>query len=513
MLRILTRILIFIVLAYVSILAIFSSSEFPTKTYHGNFMPYLVAKPITEDGYYMLTVAWNFGQGKGFEYNLGMKTSGVQPFSTIIYGTIAFFSNQVGLAKKDFPRVIILFSSILLFLFSLILKNTILTLFNEFDKDTVFFLCIIFSLLNFDLFITFTNGLETGLYILMFLISLRTYWKLLSDKSITNILAASLIFGLTALTRIDFLIISSVLLILALIFSKIKIKEVFIVVIIQFLFLLPWLIYIYNLTGTIIQSSALAQVSYLSSANLGNRIYQVILAFSQVITLNLYIRQQEFVLIIIGSVVTSLLTFSLLRSKNSFAGNQFKYISAFTALFFLIIIYSLTSYATYFYFRYFSPLITLMLLLFIPIFYKMMRDLSVTKNYLVGLLFVAVFAAHAYLYFHSGKVGGPTSLRPTYIHNNFKSSDLIGTFQSGVLGFYFENAVNLDGKINHFALSYSSHNKLNRYIDSVGINGLIEWREAFPIGNKFEFYKNWEKISDDIGDNRAICFKRRNKIL
>ena len=142
-----------------------------------------------------------------------------------------------------------------------------------------------------------------------------------------------------------------------------------------------------------------------------------------------------------------------------------------------------------------------------------MRDLSVTKNYLVGLLFVAVFAAHAYLYFHSGKVGGPTSLRPAYIYNTFKSSYLIGTFQSGVLGYYSENVINLDGKINHIALNYSRNNKLIRYIDSVGIDCLIEWKEAFPVGNKFDFYNNWEKISDDIGDNRAICFKRRIKVF
>ena len=152
----------------------------------------------------------------------------------------------------------------------------------------------------------------------------------------------------------------------------------------------------------------------------------------------------------------------------------------------------------------------MLLLLFIPIFYNMVRYFSVTKNYLVGLLVVAIFMAHAYLYFHSGKVGGPTSLRPAYAHNNFKGSDLIGTFQSGLLGYHFENVINLDGKINHVALNYSRNNKLDRYIDSVGINCLIEWKEAFPIGNKFEFYNNWIRISDDIGDNRTICFKRHD---
>ncbi|NWF89163.1 MAG: hypothetical protein HXY50_06825, partial [Ignavibacteriaceae bacterium] len=155
---------IIIVLSYALIITVFSSSEFPTKINHGNFMPYLVAKPITEDGYYMLTVAWNFGQGKGFEYNLGTKTAGVQPLATIIYGSLAFFSMNVGIEKKDFPRVIILFSAIMLLVFSIVLRSTILSLLKGSDVNIIFFLCLLFSLLNFELFITFTNGLETGLY-------------------------------------------------------------------------------------------------------------------------------------------------------------------------------------------------------------------------------------------------------------------------------------------------------------------------------------------------------------
>ncbi|MBK9284694.1 MAG: hypothetical protein IPM51_10315 [Sphingobacteriaceae bacterium] len=66
-------------------------------------------------------------------------------------------------------------------------------------------------------------------------------------------------------------------------------------------------------------------------------------------------------------------------------------------------------------------------------------------------------------------------------------------------------------KINHIALDYNQNKQLARYIDSIGIEGLIEWKFAFPIGNSKQFKKRWEKLSDDIGDGRTVCFKRRHK--
>lgn len=505
--------LILFFVCYVLFLALFSSSELPTKTYHGNFMPYLADKPISEDGFYMLTVAWNMGQGKGFEYNQGLKTTGVQPLATVIYGSLAFISNQLGIAKKDFPRVIILFSALMLFLFSVVLKNTILKFFSAFDKDIVFFLCLLFGLLNFDLFINFTNGLETGLYIFMVLISIRMYWKLINDGSSKNILIAELIFGITALTRIDFLIISSAFLIQGLLFSKIKIKAAFIILILQFLITSPWLIYTYNLTGHIIQSSAISQISYLSPSNFGNRLYQMLLAFFQITTLNIYTGQQDVILLLSGSIVCIFIFLGYLKNRKVYEERGFIYLSILSAFIVLMFSYAVLSHATYFYFRYFSPMTVLILLSIIPIVYESVKSFSLKKYLMIGSLFTIIFMAHAYLYFHSGKLGVHMSLRPAFINNNFQSGDLIGSYQSGVTGYYCENVVNLDGKINHIVLNYSQNIQLPRYIDSIGIIGLIEWKFAFPNGNSDQFNKSWEKLSDDIGDNRTMCFKRRNKVF
>jgi len=461
----------------------------------------------------MLTVAWNFGHGKGFTYNQGLKTSGVQPLSTFVFGVLAYVGNKVGTTKENFPRIIILFSALVLFFFTLELKNILLRFFKELDKNLILFLCVLFGLLNFDLFVSFTNGLETGLYIFMVLISIRMYWQLISDGSSKNILIAGLIFGITALTRIDFLIISTVMLLLALLFSKITIKVAFGIFIIQLLIISPWFIYTYNLTGHIIQSSALSQVEYINASNALNKLYLILLAFFESITLNIFTGTHQYLLIVIGLIVLTLFSIIPLKRKKIFKNLKYHYLTVLFAFIVLMLSYAIMSGAVHFYTRYFSPLIIFPILLLIPFIHDLIKKYPFRFHLLIGLFFITIFFVQAYLYFHPGKLGVILAIRPAYINKNFEANQLVGLYSSGVTGYYCSNIINLDGKINHLALNYIRKKQLINYINSVGISGLIEWEFFFPVGNTDEFNKNWEKLSDDIGDGRTMCFKRRYPIL
>ena len=501
--------LLLLFLSYVSFLAFFSSSELPTKVNHGNFMPYLADKPISEDGFYMLTVAWNFGQGKVFAYNQDIKTSGVQPLSTLIFGGLAFLSANLGISKSEFPRVIILFSGFILVLFVIVLWNTLLSLFREYDKNILLFLCILFGLFNFDIFLNFMNGLETGLYLVMIVVSFKAFWALINNQSRQNILYAGVFFGFTSLARIDFLIISTVLLIAGVLFSKIKLKSAFTIQILQLIIISPWLIYTYNLTGSILQSSAGSQMSSLNNFNIAERLYYALLAVLQINTLNIYTGQKDLVLLILGFGFTIIFIVVFIKKRKIFSRLGFIYFTILVSFAVLVLSYIVISHATYFYFRYFSPFTIFVLLVIIPIVYGFLKGLSSTKYLFICLSFGAVFFAQSYLFFHSGKLGVHMSLRPAFIKANFVDSQLVGSYQSGVTGYYCENVMNLDGKINHLALKYSREGEIMRYIDSVGIDGLIEWKFAFPPNQNDKFYKNWIKLSENIGDNRTLCFKRK----
>ena len=72
-------------------LAIFSIADFPTSLV-GGYLPYLSDKPLGEDGFYMLRVAWNIANGDGITYSTGQLTSGIQPIITFFYSLIAFIN-------------------------------------------------------------------------------------------------------------------------------------------------------------------------------------------------------------------------------------------------------------------------------------------------------------------------------------------------------------------------------------------------------------------------------------
>ena len=52
--------------------------------------PFLADKPVGEDAYYMLTVAWNIADGQGIVYNYDHSTTGIQPLSTFVYAGLAW---------------------------------------------------------------------------------------------------------------------------------------------------------------------------------------------------------------------------------------------------------------------------------------------------------------------------------------------------------------------------------------------------------------------------------------
>jgi hypothetical protein len=459
----------------------------------------------------MLTVAWNLGQGKNFEYNQGLKTSGVQPLSTIIYGVLAYVGSKFNLSKYNFPRIIILFSGLNLLIFVFVLRGTILMLFNDYDKDIILFLCIIFGLFNIDLFVSFTNGLETGIYLIVIVIAIRFYWKLINEINLKNVLAVGTLFGIAALTRIDFVIISLGLMLSGLIFSKLSFKTAFVVLILQLLIISPWLIYTYGITGSLIQSSAASQMGFINSSNAFHELRLTLLAVFQTFTLNIYTGQHDGILLIFGSIFLVIVSFLIFKKKGIYNRVQLFYLSIFISLVFLVLSYTMFSRATHFYFRYFTPVIILVLLIVIPLVYNYMKHYSLNKTVTLTILFLTVFFLHAYLYLHSGKLGVEFTLRPSSIYKNFSGNDLVGVFNSGVTGYYCQNVVNLDGKLDHKALAYKRNGHLIKYIDSLKIISLIEWEIAFPIGDKDEFFKNWNLLSDDLGDNRTVCFKRNLK--
>ena len=77
------------VMAYGLLLAAFSLPGYPHAVNPPGHVPYLLDKPVGEDGFYMLAVAWNAALGKGLVGNFDQAVTGIQPLATLLYAALA----------------------------------------------------------------------------------------------------------------------------------------------------------------------------------------------------------------------------------------------------------------------------------------------------------------------------------------------------------------------------------------------------------------------------------------
>jgi hypothetical protein len=466
----------------------------------------------------MLTVAKNFATGNGFEYNFHTPTSGVQPLSTFFYAGIFYLGNIFGFSITNILRLIIFFSALLLYSSGFLLFEVSKKLFEFTDKNLLFLLCIVFSSFNFELLIYFTNGLETGIYSSLFLLTIyfSTNIILNSDKHQRNrdVYLLGIFFGLTSLARIDFLILSLGFLIITFLKKKLRIFEIIKIIVIQCIFLVPWIIVVYKVTGSIIQSSATVQTSWITLDNLGERIFNITTALMEHMTPLIFTMHRTLLLIVVFLLIIFYLIFNRKRYPGDpFLPDRYRLLLLYWGVPFLIFVltYFIYSSATYFYLRYTALIAVFLLPFFIYLSYNALKKLKMRILYIFLTIILMLFFIQASQYFHSGKLGVHQSLRVHYIKTNFPSNEKIGVFQSGVTGFFCNNVINLDGKINNLVTEYGKANRMGNYLDSTGIDVLLEWREVFPIGNKNYFIKNWKEKTNDIGDGQTVCYIRINR--
>jgi hypothetical protein len=84
----------------------------------------------------------------------------------------------------------------------------------------------------------------------------------------------------------------------------------------------------------------------------------------------------------------------------------------------------------------------------------------------------------------------------------------VGAFQSGVVGFFHENTVNLDGKMDHQALEAWRSDEIGRYIDSEKVTVLVEWRSVLEQNLSKEYLAAWNACPGVLRDDRSVCLTR-----
>ncbi len=504
-------------LVYNLILA-FGSLEGSPKQHTGNgFFPYLNEKPLTEDGFYMLTVSWNIAAGKGIVYNYDIKTTGVQPLAAFLYAVPAYFVQSFKGDKYTFIRAVIIFSALLQVIFAFFIYWIAISISKTPNKGLYFLLSMCVVLLNFKVLLNFENGLETGLYLIL-LSAFFLYW--IKNKSlqagIKHILGMGLLSGLLVLCRLDAIIILFFFYAGLLITHRIRIGQLLLILTIAFVLYLPWQMYIWAVTDNLFQSSVRSQTTLSGFIDTYYKMQQYFVSIINHLTPFLYSGNIRLWLMFpLGFIYIILFGIGYKNYRKHLIDKSIENIFIIMSISFLalLILYFFFSAAPYFYFRYTAVIMILSFPIFVVLFSHIINKFNKLFRSITLLLPLLIFIVQAILYLHSGKSAVAFVVRPEFVKNNFSDQTRVAAFQTGVLGYYCSNVYNLDGKMDNSALRYNMNNNIGAYLDSLNIKVVLEWKDFIPVLFDQKYLAdNWDVYTEDIGDGRTICYVRKKFI-
>ncbi len=509
------RILIPLIIVYVVYsfgLTAMSHVGFPKDMQSGLPVPYLADKPVGEDGFYMLSVAWNISSGRGVVYNNNLPTTGIQPLSTAIFALLAWIVQSLGGDKWNFIRVILAFGSVNLLLFGHIVGAIVRKLTDPKVQNLGYALGFIGVVFNFTLFRLFTYGLETGIYLTLFAITIL-YTLLFPLKGIREAIVLGTLVGLTAWARIDFGVVFLIFLCISVLRRQLKMFWVVLTGTIATLFISPWFLYTFHVTGNWIPSSGAAQATLITMQSAPSRLWIMGKAVLTHMTPWCY-SVSGWIFIVAASVSFMVLVAFVfhVRGISIFLLSRLKQHPLFTNWFIgtavLTLIYPVFFWASHFYVRYSAPIVVPLTVIMAMTVCERIRSMSKTVWLVVLSTLPVCFFTWAFLSLHTGRIGNNHSVTAGFIQNYFDSVK-VGAFQSGVIGYFNSNVINLDGKVNQSALDYVKDGRLSDYIDSENIVVIVDWPGYIKSLPADWLTTNWNICGEQIPNNCSICLQRK----
>src|SRR3972149_4937108 len=448
----------------------------------------LVSRPLTEDGYYSLTVARDWAQGKGITIDGVVKTNGFQPLFTFLTSIVFLieFRDVTNSLRLILALHWIVYVLTILFL-SLITTDYFPRTING-DRDTLGW-CVIFcysvSVLT---FLIHFNGLESGLLLLIFCVIWYLYQRGVFEKDRGRFLLGVLC-GFMVLCRIDTVFFCGFLILQPLFvkgygfsekFRKVLFSSISVIVISS-----PWWAYNYLYFGSIVPISGKAQQLW---GIFPDRIWYAVSAITKVMLPFVYLGASKFemwfidIIRIVLSVLILKPVVTFIRMKRSIDDEETS-IRKQRSLVFLstaaismvnvVIWYTASSFAVWFYPRYFSPIIIFITPLYGVALWWMIQQKYKYLNWGMFLLTIPILSTIFLMYI--GNIPNEyyeDQLR--MIENVVPADDVVGAYQTGTLGFFRDGVINLDGKVNPEALLHKDHTM--EYVQMKKIRWLCDWK-------------------------------------
>lgn len=499
---------------YVLILVSSSKDGFPSLAKNIFSFPYLSEKPLTEDGFYALTIAWNLGTGKGIVYNYSIVTTGFQPLYVFSLAPAAWLLNNIGYGKIEFLRFVIIYNgfSILLFFYFLRILTRLIN--QNVNQDKVELILILLVLLNYKLFLQFFNGLETGLYLCLVCISIIFSIKIFSQKlSGFYYLLFGIVLGFTVLARIDFLLPAAAVILFLAYRKKLNLKQLLLTTSLLIITITPWFFFVFNATGSIFPTSVLVQSHFFSLFEFYDRLDKFFFALLNPAVPFFYTGMTNTLIFYIPSVIiVTILIRSFVKERfNLFNKDKMSVMFMWgLSLLLLSCVYFIFAAVPYFYPRYFAPLYVISVPILANILSNYFDKKKDSSLKILIVISVALFTLNSVAGLFYKKSTASLAARLEVLQNEFNKNKKIGMFQSGIGGYYFDNILNLDGKVNHYALQYTKRGELEKYLDSAGVEILIDWQEYFSLLDKKYLDKNWEQAKINFIDGKSVMYIRKS---
>ena len=471
-----------LVLGYGLFLSLASPIGFPASLQTDSRLPFLADKPVGEDGFYMLTVAWNLAQGHGLTSSSGEVTTGVQPLATFVYSAAALGVKSLGGDKWQLVRVVIALGVLTLVGLAFALGR-IAQLITGPDQSSQHLAAssawaAVLTLTSFHAFRLCTYGLETGLYLLLMAVTTAFVLSLKGAvPGVVDSLRLGILIGLTSLARVDFAVVAVIASVPLLLLARRWARTLIVAGFTAIAVVAPWFLWVHSVSGVWMPSSGSAQMGWSLS---WSRVGAMVAAITQQMAPWFYSGAR--IVPFLAQVMSILFIICVMwkwRRANpaayggEFAPRVFWYLAAATVS--LVPIYLFAFHSGHFYSRYISPL----LVFSIPIAALIISSLIGTGRkalLAVPASLLVVFSVQAFVSLHMGRVGNSHTLAAGYVRS-LERSVRVGAFQSGVIGYFNQDVYNLDGKVSRGALEALRIGGVGPYLESEGIERIIGWPE------------------------------------
>jgi hypothetical protein len=176
----------------------------------------------------------------------------------------------------------------------------------------------------------------------------------------------------------------------------------------------------------------------------------------------------------------------------------------------LPVVYIVFFWAAHFYARYTAPLLILATLATACALASIPSRLRAPALAAFTLVVLALNAVALWRSLHSGGIGDGHSVTAGYVSREIPKDARVGAFQSGVTGYYNENVINLDGKVNHAALVAMREKRVEEYLDAAQITYVLDWRGVLEgLIPRAMASGDWTPCPKPVGNLETICIMRR----